>query len=92
MITKYVFHHTILSFVAFILLLQVGCRELVGFAQNMAVEHTRMEGVVTRFRATIKGSRGEANRLGTAKSGRFTEVFRGDGLCIDCYKNESDVW
>lgn len=26
------------------------------------------------------------------KCGRFTQVFKGDGLCINCYHNESDVW
>lgn len=74
MITKYMFHHTIINFVAFSLLLQVGCRGLVGFVQNMVVGHIRIEVVMARFRATIKGARGEASRLGTAKSGLLVHV------------------
>ena len=46
---------------------------------------------MARFRATIKGSRGEASRLGTAKSGLLVHVNGWNvGICIDVGVNEND--
>ena len=45
---------------------------------------------MARFRATIKGARGEASRLGTAKSGLLVYANGwNSGVCVDVGVNEN---
>jgi len=45
---------------------------------------------MSRFRATIKGSRGEASRLGTAESGITTETNGWNvGVRVDAHVNDA---